>query len=148
MFFFLLFLFFFLFFVFFRLSYVKYLEHFNKVSAVSISRTTGDIVTVSHTSEYCIADILRSALRCYNKYCRGLIAFAKEFYVATTLFAKILNEFEHPFCPCCIIPFHLRCVSFFYELCRVKVLFCKFKPSLTWVFVLFSELTRLTLKKS
>lgn len=35
-----------------RLSYVKYLEHFNKVSAVSISRTTGDIVTVSHTMSY------------------------------------------------------------------------------------------------
>lgn len=35
-----------------RLSYVKYLEHCNTVVAVSISRTTGDIVTVSHTSKY------------------------------------------------------------------------------------------------
>ena len=35
-----------------RLSYVRYLEHSNTVAAISISRTTGDIATVSHTSKY------------------------------------------------------------------------------------------------
>lgn len=35
-----------------RLSYVRYLEHSNTVAAISISRTTGDIATVSHTMNY------------------------------------------------------------------------------------------------
>ena len=73
---------------------MKYLEHFNKVSAVSISRTTGDIVTVSPTSEYWIADFVRSALSCYSKCSLGLITFWKEFYVAGTFFCQILTEFE------------------------------------------------------
>ncbi|KAJ7352935.1 endosome to lysosome transport via multivesicular body sorting pathway [Desmophyllum pertusum] len=38
-----------------RLSYVRYLEHCNTVAAVTISRTTGDIVTVSHTMN-CISE--------------------------------------------------------------------------------------------
>lgn len=36
----------------FRLNYVRYLQHSNTVAAASISRTTGDIATVSHSGKF------------------------------------------------------------------------------------------------